>query len=270
LRFGMDFPILRTEEPAAIAAADIAFDVGGEWDAARGRFDHHQGETGFHPCGIPFASAGLLWSAYGREIVAGECPDAGEAGVELITEAVRHLCILPIDAWDNGIFPDFQGQSVLPFQTVVNASNHGGDQDNGYEIAVSLGTRMLRGFIQQRAESIRREGTLMAVASRNSSDPSLLRHSGEGFWLFSRVLRFPLQQTSDFLGARGITLRGAIQPNVPGRNGKWMVEGLESVPPIRGESYRSVNQRLVVAQDLCFVFSSLGIDPGTVEEHHTD
>ena len=39
-----DLTVVRTRDLARIRAADIAIDVGGEYDPARGRFDHHQRE----------------------------------------------------------------------------------------------------------------------------------------------------------------------------------------------------------------------------------
>jgi uncharacterized UPF0160 family protein len=34
--------LVRTRKQELIDAADFAVDVGGSWDAAKGRFDHHQ------------------------------------------------------------------------------------------------------------------------------------------------------------------------------------------------------------------------------------
>lgn len=39
---GEDIELTRTRDAALISQADIAIDVGGEYDPARGRFDHHQ------------------------------------------------------------------------------------------------------------------------------------------------------------------------------------------------------------------------------------
>ncbi|HYE40541.1 MAG TPA: MYG1 family protein, partial [Ramlibacter sp.] len=62
--------IVRTREAQAIALGDFAVDVGGEWDAARGRFDHHQrGFDGGRPGAEAYASAGLVWSAFGTAYV---------------------------------------------------------------------------------------------------------------------------------------------------------------------------------------------------------
>lgn len=62
--------IVRTRDPAAIEAADFAVDVGGIWDPAAGRFDHHQkGFSGARQTGVPYASAGLVWREYGARCV---------------------------------------------------------------------------------------------------------------------------------------------------------------------------------------------------------
>ena len=62
--------LARTRDAATIAQADFAVDVGGEWDPARGRFDHHQrGFDGARPGGEGYASAGLVWREYGRAYV---------------------------------------------------------------------------------------------------------------------------------------------------------------------------------------------------------
>ncbi len=62
--------IARTRDEARVAAADFAVDVGGIWDAATGRFDHHQkGFAGARPTGVPYASAGLVWKEYGARCV---------------------------------------------------------------------------------------------------------------------------------------------------------------------------------------------------------
>ncbi len=62
--------LLRTRDAATIAQADFAVDVGGEWEPARGRFDHHQrGFTGARPGGVVYASAGLVWATFGAALV---------------------------------------------------------------------------------------------------------------------------------------------------------------------------------------------------------
>jgi len=61
----------RTRDPQQIAAADFTVDVGGVWDPASNRFDHHQkGFSGARQSGVVYASAGLVWKAYGARCVA--------------------------------------------------------------------------------------------------------------------------------------------------------------------------------------------------------
>jgi uncharacterized UPF0160 family protein len=62
--------VVRTRDPEQVEAADFAVDVGGIWDPATGRFDHHQkGFAGARPTGVPYASAGLVWKEYGARCV---------------------------------------------------------------------------------------------------------------------------------------------------------------------------------------------------------
>ena len=62
--------ILRTRDPALIETADFAVDVGGIWDPATGRFDHHQkGFEAARQSGVPYASAGLVWREFGARCV---------------------------------------------------------------------------------------------------------------------------------------------------------------------------------------------------------
>jgi uncharacterized UPF0160 family protein len=82
--------IIRTRDPATIEAADFAVDVGGIWDPATGRFDHHQkGFTGARQSGVPYASAGLVWREYGARCV---CVLASEhTGLPLDDDTARDL-----------------------------------------------------------------------------------------------------------------------------------------------------------------------------------
>jgi uncharacterized UPF0160 family protein len=63
--------LVRTRDPAIIERGDVVIDVGGIWDPASGRFDHHQkGFSGARQSGVPYASAGLVWREYGARCVA--------------------------------------------------------------------------------------------------------------------------------------------------------------------------------------------------------
>ena len=89
--------LIRTRDPLLIDPADFAVDVGGIWDAAKGRFDHHQkGFTGARANGVVYASAGLVWKAHGLALVQALCPHlAADAASQVHTsidlDLVQHL-----------------------------------------------------------------------------------------------------------------------------------------------------------------------------------
>jgi uncharacterized UPF0160 family protein len=85
--------IIRTRDPKIIAKGDYVYDVGGENDASKNHFDHHQrGGAGVRPNGIPYASFGLVWKAYGEQI----------CGSKEIADRIENKIVQPIDATDEG------------------------------------------------------------------------------------------------------------------------------------------------------------------------
>ncbi|TSC68324.1 MAG: metal-dependent protein hydrolase [Parcubacteria group bacterium Gr01-1014_72] len=108
--------VLRSRELSVIASADFAVDVGSEYDPARRRFDHHQeGGAGVRANGIPYASFGLVWKAFGSELCGG---DGG------VAREIEERLVLPIDAHDNGItLVELTHLGVYPylFQDIVQA-----------------------------------------------------------------------------------------------------------------------------------------------------
>jgi uncharacterized UPF0160 family protein len=82
--------IVRTRDAATIEAADFAIDVGGIWDPAAGRFDHHQkGFSGARASGVPYASAGLVWREYGARCVSALA--AAHTGQQLADSEAREI-----------------------------------------------------------------------------------------------------------------------------------------------------------------------------------
>ena len=99
--------LLRTRNKDLIATADFVVDVGGTWDAATGRFDHHQrGFEGARPArlvdglsvpGVGYASAGLVWSAFGAAYVSAWAATQGQpldaAAVAEIVSSLDHSLV---------------------------------------------------------------------------------------------------------------------------------------------------------------------------------
>jgi uncharacterized UPF0160 family protein len=99
--------IIRTRDPKIIATGDYIFDVGGEYDPQRNRFDHHQrGGGGIRDNGIPYASFGLVWKKYGEQI----------CGNKEVAEMIDRKIVQSIDATDEGfdlIIPKIK--EVIPY-----------------------------------------------------------------------------------------------------------------------------------------------------------
>ena len=122
--------LIRTRNNEKIEAADFAVDVGGLWDLDTGRFDHHQrGFKGARPPrlvdgvetpGVGYASAGLVWSAYGAAYVEAlaqrhafelDAPAMAEITRSIDSSLVQYLDI--VDTGQGDVAPGIFGLSAL-------------------------------------------------------------------------------------------------------------------------------------------------------------
>ncbi|NEX63277.1 MYG1 family protein [Noviherbaspirillum galbum] len=100
--------LVRTRDPERIRQADFAVDVGGIWDPASGRFDHHQkGFSGARPSGVVYASAGLVWREHGarcvRHIARTLCGHAlGDKEAQEMAYAIDNDLVQYLDMADTG------------------------------------------------------------------------------------------------------------------------------------------------------------------------
>lgn len=125
--------LLRTRNQTLIEAANFVVDVGGTWDAATGRFDHHQrGFNGARPAyqrdgqtvpGVGYASAGLVWAAHGGAYVqawaSGEGRSLDEQAVADVVRSIDHSLVQYLDIVDTGqgdVSPGIFGLSSLVAQ----------------------------------------------------------------------------------------------------------------------------------------------------------
>jgi uncharacterized UPF0160 family protein len=122
--------LIRTRKQEQIDTADFVVDVGGTWDAANGRFDHHQrGFTGARPAyqvdgqtvpGVGYASAGLVWAAHGSDYVKAWASANGQSldahGVDDVVRSIDHSLVQYLDIVDTGqgdLSPGIFGLSSL-------------------------------------------------------------------------------------------------------------------------------------------------------------
>jgi len=161
------FKLIRTRDMALINEADIVIDVGGEYDAEKGRFDHHQrGGAGERDNGIPFSSFGLIWQKYGLAICEGnqEVANALDAGL-----------VSTIDAIDCGhVEGIYEGISLSQTISMFNPTwEEGGDFDSCFDEAVGFATRVLTRFIASANGGISAKA-IVAKAIDDAEDPRVI------------------------------------------------------------------------------------------------
>lgn len=131
-----DYELVRSRRAEVLDQAAFVVDVGGVWDAARGRYDHHQrgfdgarpphwAESGPVP-GVGYASAGLVWSehgvAYVRAVLQARGTTLDDATAADIARSIDQSLVQYLDLADNGQMeaaPGLFGLSALLAQ--VNA-----------------------------------------------------------------------------------------------------------------------------------------------------
>ncbi len=139
---GEDRPtVIRTRRQDLIDSADYVVDVGGEHDLERKRFDHHQvGGAGRRENGVPYASFGLVWNAYGEQV----------AGSKDAASYVDQRLVQPIDAADMGadtfevsdlgVKPYLVQDALQVFRPLWNEETK---NDDVFEVMVDLAKRIL-------------------------------------------------------------------------------------------------------------------------------
>lgn len=99
--------VIRSRTPQVIEEADWVLDVGGVFDPATNRFDHHQNGVPSRDNGIPYSAFGLVWRVYGADIC---------GSVEVAAEIEDRL-VLAIDSADNHMAVcAVVNPEVLPFE----------------------------------------------------------------------------------------------------------------------------------------------------------
>lgn len=172
--------LLRTRHNEKIEAADFAVDVGGLWDADSGRFDHHQRSfkgarparlvEGVETAGVGYASAGLVWSAYGTAYVkaltdrlgfALDAPALAEIARSIDSALVQYLDL--VDTGQADVAPGIFGLSALIAQLNTNwmeeqALDAGAKaqlQENSFREAIAITRTLLDRAIIKKVSQLR-------------------------------------------------------------------------------------------------------------------
>ena len=201
-----DAPVTRTRDPKLLDEADVVFDVGGIFDPARRRFDHHQASYGG-----PKSSAGMVldW------IEADAHVDAELAG-RLRAELVEW-----VDAVDNGRETPVAG--ACDFTRMVELCNAGNDTyaefDAAFERAVGIARTILRGVSAAYRVEAEARSVVLETMARTARD-------GTNVMLFDRYIAWK-PAYFDNGGATHCTEFVAF----PGIDGSWRAV---AIPPVLG------------------------------------
>jgi uncharacterized UPF0160 family protein len=173
--------IVRTRNLDILAKADVVVDVGGEWDPARGRFDHHQkGFSRARADGTVYAAAGLVWEHYGAAYVAAVVSELSPEEASQVADMIDHELVRHIDMTDTGQGYNAQGQfglsmllanlnmsrlqkKRLNFRTSLSEDLYEQQNDNHFRDAVKLTQNLLWSLTMHLADEV-----LSATAVRSS------------------------------------------------------------------------------------------------------
>ncbi|XP_066603036.1 MYG1 protein C27H6.8 [Prorops nasuta] len=106
--------IVRSREISILNTCDIVVDVGGKYDHATKRYDHHMKDfketantvlnTNEYDPKIKLSSAGLIYCHYGHEILKNVITEViSDSDIDIIFKKIYNSLIKEIDATDNGL-----------------------------------------------------------------------------------------------------------------------------------------------------------------------
>jgi len=136
-----NYEVIRSRDQSVIDKCDWAVDVGGKYDEAKQRFDHHQNGVPKRTNKVPYSALGLVWDYIGEEV----------CGSLSIAKALEEKLVYPIDAADNAVevcCSCDMGIQSYEFFDVINTYKPvwGSEEDfyTGFMRAVSFARKLLR------------------------------------------------------------------------------------------------------------------------------
>ena len=174
LVYGVDaVTVVRTRDEAVIATADIVVDVGGMYDVAAGRFDHHQSGAPVRANGIPYAAFGLVWQTYGEQV----------AGSDVVAAEIERSIVLAVDADDSGMtladlrnpdIPTFELDQVIRSFVPVRGSTE--SVDDAFMQAVDFARGLLARLVVKKTAALAMD-QLVIQTYTNATDKRCLEFS---------------------------------------------------------------------------------------------
>ena len=118
-----DAVIVRTRDEEVLKECQIVVDVGGKYDPAALRYDHHQREfteTYAADYDIKLSSAGLVFKHHGKDVIAAICKDKELPGevIDIFVKKIYEGLISEVDAIDNGV--EIAGDAPVKYRFTSN------------------------------------------------------------------------------------------------------------------------------------------------------
>ncbi len=137
--------VYRTRDTGILKMMDLCIDVGG------GPFDHHlRSNQRYRENGVPLASAGLVWEAYGEkyvwQLIRDQFLKMDEQAVKDVVAIVDRNVIEPIDAQDCGM--THTGRHCMNWVASFNSTWIHGNSDQSFVEAVHFACTLLRKEVQ--------------------------------------------------------------------------------------------------------------------------
>jgi uncharacterized UPF0160 family protein len=129
-----DATLIRTRDPALLETCHTVVDVGGEYDASKNRYDHHQRtfNTTFPNRPTKLSSAGLVYMHFGKAIIAQYLNVPEESPeVSVLWQKIYEDFIEAVDAHDNGV-------SVYDPEAIAAAGLQKRFIDGGYSLGAMV------------------------------------------------------------------------------------------------------------------------------------
>lgn len=193
--------VIRTRDDNVIATSDYVVDVGGEYDHATKRYDHHQPGAPVRENGIPYAGFGLMWRHYGEEI----CGSA-----EVAQKIEEKLC-WPVDLGDNAVSVWETGQydiRPLEWDGILKAwqaeSSLGEDADAHFLLAVDVARSYLERVISKQKIKLAQRDIAIALYEQSEDKRVLVsdQYIARSFFVVYpevELVIFPREDTNDWM-----------------------------------------------------------------------
>lgn len=103
---------VRSRDLKILDTLDIVIDVGGVYDHAKKRYDHHQrdyderfdeGKEGTDGRCTKLSASGLVYRHYGKDVIKAYYPSLGAESLDLVYEKVYNTLLEALDAIDTGV-----------------------------------------------------------------------------------------------------------------------------------------------------------------------